>query len=54
MGACGAWCSCAGGARVLTPYPFHPSCVQMLGDQQQGWAWTRAVLGVPVQEVHVC
>ena len=28
--------------------------VQLLGDQQRGWAWTRAVLGLPVRELHLC
>ena len=26
----------------------------MLGDEQRGWAWTRALLGVPANEIHVC
>jgi hypothetical protein len=26
----------------------------MLGDRERGWAWTRALLGVPANEVHVC
>ena len=28
--------------------------IQLLGDQDRGWAWTRALLGVPAREVHVC
>ena len=28
--------------------------IQMLKDSQRGWAWTRALLGVPAEEVHVC
>uniref|UniRef100_A0A7E4ZPZ0 ATP-dependent RNA helicase SUV3 homolog, mitochondrial n=1 Tax=Panagrellus redivivus TaxID=6233 RepID=A0A7E4ZPZ0_PANRE len=28
--------------------------IQMLRDDQRGWAWTRALLGVAAQEVHVC
>lgn len=28
--------------------------IQMVQDYQRGWAWTRALLGVPAQEVHVC
>lgn len=28
--------------------------VQMVRDPTRGWAWTRAVLGVAAQEVHVC
>jgi len=26
----------------------------MVRDQQRGWAWTRALLGVAANEVHVC
>ncbi len=26
----------------------------MIKDQQRGWAWTRALLGVCAQEVHLC
>jgi ATP-dependent RNA helicase SUPV3L1/SUV3 len=26
----------------------------MLGDEQRGWAWTRALLGLPASEIHVC
>ena len=26
----------------------------MLGDEQRGFAWTRALLGLPANEVHVC
>ncbi|XP_015792107.1 ATP-dependent RNA helicase SUV3 homolog, mitochondrial-like [Tetranychus urticae] len=28
--------------------------IQMLRDSQRGWAWTRALLGVPAHEVHLC
>ncbi|CAD5215396.1 unnamed protein product [Bursaphelenchus okinawaensis] len=28
--------------------------IQMLRDDQRGWAWTRALLGVCAKEVHVC
>jgi len=28
--------------------------VQMLADDERGWAWTRALLGVPAREVHLC
>ncbi len=28
--------------------------IQMVKDYQRGWAWTRALLGVPAEEVHVC
>ncbi|CAG9467534.1 unnamed protein product [Pedinophyceae sp. YPF-701] len=28
--------------------------IQMIGDGQRGWAWTRALLGVMASEIHVC
>ena len=28
--------------------------IQMLADRQRGWAWTRAVLGLPGKELHLC
>ena len=28
--------------------------IQMVRDPQRGWAWTRALLGIPAKEVHVC
>ena len=28
--------------------------IQMLGDVNRGWAFTRALLGVPAEEVHLC
>jgi ATP-dependent RNA helicase SUPV3L1/SUV3 len=28
--------------------------IQMIRDTQRGWAWTRALLGVCAQEVHIC
>jgi ATP-dependent RNA helicase SUPV3L1/SUV3 len=28
--------------------------IQMIGDQQRGWAWTRALLGSQAREVHLC
>ncbi len=28
--------------------------IQMLRDRQRGWAWTRALLGIAAEEVHVC
>ncbi|KAL4857153.1 DExH-box ATP-dependent RNA helicase DExH16 [Chlorella vulgaris] len=28
--------------------------VQMLADHSRGWAWTRALLGVPARTLHVC
>lgn len=27
---------------------------QLIGDESRGWAWTRALLGVPAKEVHLC
>ncbi|RAL65765.1 hypothetical protein DID88_005430 [Monilinia fructigena] len=28
--------------------------IQMIGDEERGWAWTQAVLGVQAKEVHLC
>lgn len=28
--------------------------IQMVRDQERGWAWTRALLGIPAKEVHLC
>ncbi|KAI1976447.1 RNA helicase [Ophidiomyces ophidiicola] len=28
--------------------------IQMIGDLQRGWAWTRALLGAPAKEIHLC
>ena len=28
--------------------------IQMVKDIQRGWAWTRALLGLPAEEIHVC
>lgn len=28
--------------------------IQMIKDQQRGWAWTRALLGIKAKEIHVC
>lgn len=28
--------------------------IQMIKDQQRGWAWTRALLGLKAKEIHVC
>lgn len=28
--------------------------IQMLRDPSRGWAWTRALLGIPADEVHLC
>ncbi len=26
----------------------------MIGDDSRGWAWTRALQGLPAQEIHLC
>jgi ATP-dependent RNA helicase SUPV3L1/SUV3 len=28
--------------------------VQLIGDQQRGFAWSRALLGLPANTIHVC
>nr|CCC90085.1 putative RNA helicase [Trypanosoma congolense IL3000] len=28
--------------------------VQMMGDRDRGWAWARAILGLPAREIHLC
>lgn len=28
--------------------------IQMVRDQQRGWAWTRAFLGLVAEEIHLC
>ncbi|KAJ3400918.1 hypothetical protein CcCBS67573_g05700 [Chytriomyces confervae] len=28
--------------------------IQMIGDEQRGWAWTQALLGLQAKEVHLC
>ncbi len=28
--------------------------IQMISDEERGWAWTRALMGLPAAEVHVC
>ena len=28
--------------------------MQLMASKQRGWAWTRAFLGVPAEELHVC
>lgn len=28
--------------------------IQMIRDPQRGWAWTRALLGICAEEVHLC
>ncbi|KPI87084.1 putative RNA helicase putative mitochondrial [Leptomonas seymouri] len=28
--------------------------VQMIGERDRGWAWTRALLGIPAREIHLC
>ncbi|KAI8611464.1 P-loop containing nucleoside triphosphate hydrolase protein [Chytriomyces sp. MP71] len=28
--------------------------IQMIGDEQRGWAWTQALLGIRAKEIHLC
>lgn len=28
--------------------------IQMIGDESRGWAWTRALMGLPAAEIHLC
>ena len=28
--------------------------IQMIGDRERGWAWSRALLGIPAKEIHLC
>lgn len=28
--------------------------IQMIKDPQRGWAWTRALLGLRAEEIHLC
>lgn len=28
--------------------------IQLIGDRDRGWAWTRALLGLPAAEIHLC
>ncbi|KAL6262593.1 hypothetical protein P5V15_005387 [Pogonomyrmex californicus] len=28
--------------------------IQLMRDQSRGWAWTRALLGIPADEIHLC
>lgn len=28
--------------------------IQMIRDPQRGWAWTRALLGLQAEEIHLC
>lgn len=28
--------------------------IQMIGDRDRGWAWCRALLGLPAREIHLC
>ncbi|KAL6077085.1 RNA helicase [Balamuthia mandrillaris] len=28
--------------------------IQMIGDKSRGWAWSRAFLGIPANEIHLC
>ncbi|KAF7272847.1 hypothetical protein GWI33_014411 [Rhynchophorus ferrugineus] len=40
---------------VTTPYEVAViDEIQMIKDQQRGWAWTRALLGLKAEEIHLC
>ncbi|XP_074642459.1 ATP-dependent RNA helicase SUPV3L1, mitochondrial-like isoform X2 [Tubulanus polymorphus] len=40
---------------VITPYDVAViDEIQMVNERQRGWAWTRALLGVCADEIHVC
>ena len=39
---------------VLPPGILIVCVLQMIGDDQRGWAWTRALQGVPANEIHLC
>lgn len=28
--------------------------IQLMRDLSRGWAWTRALLGIPADEIHLC
>ena len=28
--------------------------IQLMRDLNRGWAWTRALLGIPADEIHLC
>ena len=28
--------------------------IQMIGDRERGWAWSRALMGLPAREIHLC
>ena len=30
------------------------AAAQMVGDESRGWAWTRALQGLPATELHLC
>src|SRR5690606_2354272 len=42
---------------VNTTHPVEVAVIdeiQMIGDEERGWAWTQALLGVRAKEVHLC
>ena len=43
----GSWTSAHRALRGL-------STAQQIGEPQRGWAWTRALQGVPANEIHLC
>lgn len=38
----------------MNMYVHELTRAQMVGDEERGWAWTRALLGIPAKEVHIC
>ncbi|CUG93740.1 RNA helicase, putative [Bodo saltans] len=43
----------------MTPLDFQVDIgvideVQLIGDRDRGWAWTRALLGLPARQIHLC
>ena len=28
--------------------------IQMIGDVERGWAWTRVILGIKAKRIHLC
>lgn len=39
---------------MLTVCAIAAFLVQLIGDQQRGFAWSRALLGLPANTIHVC
>ena len=56
FGGCAEHVSCT---LEMTPVDFAVDVgvideVQMVEDKDRGWAWTRAILGLPAREIHLC